>query len=207
METFKTWMVSDLSGRNIFYFELFKIESDDKLFFDSNISFQLKHKGIIDHIEMLLSNHLPIATRDFIATLLFSQVQKIKCYSKFYFDESVLDKNGKLNMSSYKLIQQLTFEKLRQDGEYNVPISMYSFPDLFREFENYFCTHQQNLMRQSKIISKAKFESYLINDALKNQYVNIYNNSNMFFVHLSEQGYYTYFVMRRNKLQFAFKTQ
>ena len=208
METIRTWMVSDRTGRNIFYFELFKINlADDTLCFDSNISFQLKHKVIVNYIELLLSNHLPDSTKNSIATQLFTIIKKIKYYQKFYFDESVLDKNGKLNMSSYKLIQEMTFDKLKQEGEYNVPISNYSFPDLFRVFENYFCIHKHDIMQHSKIISKNKFESQLINEELKHQYVNIYNQANIYFHHKAEQGYYTYFILRNNKLFFAFKTQ
>jgi hypothetical protein len=207
METIRTWIVSDINGRHIFFFELFKIvESDNTLCFDSNISFQPQHKIILDYIELLLSTHLPNSTKDSIAPQLFNLIKKIKYYQKFYFDESVLDKNGRLNMSSYKLIQELTFDRLKQEGEYNVPISNYNFPDLFRVFENYFCLHQHDIMQHSKIISKNKFESQLINEDLKHQYVNIYNQTNTYFLHKAEQGYYTYFILRNNKLLFAFKT-
>jgi hypothetical protein len=206
METIRTWLVSDIAGRNIFYFELLKINAtDDTLCFDSNISFQLKHKVIVDYIELLISNHLPDSTKDSIATQLFNLIKKIKCYQKFYFDESVLDKNGKLNMSNYKLIQELTFAKLKQEDEYNVPISNYSFPDLFRVFENYFCIHKHDIMKHSKIITKVKFEGQLTNDTLKHEYVTIYNKSNLYFLHESNQIYHTYFILRNQKLQLAFK--
>jgi len=206
METLRTWIVSDKDGRNIFYFELFTVGNENTLCFDSNISFQPQHKLIIDYLELLLSTHLPNSTKDSIAPQLFNLIKKIKYYQKFYFDESVLDKNGRLNMSSYKLIQELTFAKLKQEGEYDVPISNYSFPDLFRVFENYFCNNKDDIMQHSIIISKIKFESQLINKELKNQYVNIYARTHTFFQHKAEQGYYTYFILKKNKLIFAFKT-
>lgn len=205
METIRTWMVSDKNGRDIFFFELFKIGNENTLYFDTNLSIQLEHKVIVEYIELLLSNYLPDSTKDSIALHLITLFKKIKYYHKFYFDESVLDKNGRLNMSSYKLIQEMTFNKLKLEDEYNVPISIYSFPDLFRVFENYFCIHKQEIMRHSKIISKIKFEGQLANDSLRNQYVTIYNKSNLYFLHESNQIYQTYFILRNHKLQFAFK--
>ena len=85
MISLKKYVVSDLTGRDLFYFELFKLdETDDTLSFDSNVKFQLKHKKIIGLIELLLSNHLPEQTKDAVAQQLFNSILKEKEYQKFY---------------------------------------------------------------------------------------------------------------------------
>lgn len=206
MEIIKTWMVSDHNGRNLFHFEIFK--QDGITLFDTNIVFRNEHNTIIECIELLLSNHLPANTIDVVATKLFTSIKRIKYYERFYFDDSVLDINGKLNANSYKLIQQLNYEKLKSDGEYNVPISHISFGDLFAVMNNQFCIHRRKIMEDSTRITKDEFESYLINDSLKTEYVKVYSDANKFYRHKSiEEGYDTYFVLRGINLFLAFRTK
>lgn len=206
MEILKTWIVSDQNGRNQFYFEIF--EQDGIILFDTNLLFRNEHNIIIECIELLLSNHLPANTIDVVATKLFTSVKRIKYYERFYFSDCVLDKNGKLNANSYKLIQQLNYEKLKNDGEYNVPISLTSYGDLFAVMNNQFCIHRRKIMEDSTGITKDEFESYLINDSLKTEYVKVYSAANKFYRHKSvEEGYNTYFILRGINLFLAFRTK
>lgn len=203
METIKTWMISNVAGRNIFYFEIFK--QDDIIYFDSNLVF--KTKKLKDLIELLISNDLPNETVEIIAAKLFTSVKRIKYYDQFYFDDSVLDKDGKLNINSYKLLQELNYEKMKSDGEDDVPVSRNNYPGLFSVINNQLCIHKNRIMKDSKSITKIQFESHLINDPLKFEYVNVYDNANKFYRHKSEEGYDTYFVLRNKTLQLAFRAK
>lgn len=208
MISYKKYVISDLRGRDLFYFELFKHdETDDTLCFDSNIKFQLKHKTIIDLIELLLSNHLPEQTKDAVAQQLFNLILKEKEYQKFYLSDEVLNKEGKLMMDNYELIKQITYKKLKDVGKFNVPISVFHEPELFKVIEDHFCNDRECIMKQSNSISKIIFESKLITDELKHQYVNVYNYENKFYCHLAENGDSTYYILRNDKLIFAIKTQ
>ena len=206
METIKTWMVSDLNGRNLFHFEIFK--QDGIILFDSNLVFRNEHNTIIECIELLISNHLPTETIDVVAAKLFTSVKRIKYYEQFFFDDSVLDKSGKLNANSYKLIQQLNYEKLKSDGEYDVPISLTSYGDLFAVMNNQFCIHRKKIIHDSTRITKIEFESYLVNEDLKTQYVNVYDTANKFYRHKSvDEGYDTYYILKATTLLLAFRTK
>jgi len=208
MISLKKYVVSDLTGRDLFYFELFKLdETDDTLSFDSNVKFQLKHKKIIGLIELLLSNHLPEQTKDAVAQQLFNSILKEKEYQKFYLSDEVLNKEGKLMMDNYELIKQITYKKLKDAGKFNVPVSAFHEPELFKVIEDHFCNERESIMEQSTSISKRLFESQLVTDELKHQYVSVYNNENKFYRHIAENGHSTYYILRNNKLIFAIKTQ
>ncbi len=204
MVSIRKYVISDdLTGRDLFYFEVFK--QDDMIFFDSNLVF--KTKKLKDLIELLISNDLPNETVEIIAAKLFTSVKRIKYYDQFYFDDCVLDKNGKLNFDSYKLLQQLNYEKLKSDGEYDVPISRNNYPDLFAVVNNELCIHKNRVMKDSKSITKIQFEFHLINEPLKFEYVNVYDKDNKFYRHKSEEGYDTYFILRNKTLHLAFRTK
>ena len=208
MISYKKYVISDLRGRDLFYFELFKLdETDDTLCFDSNIKFKLKHKAMIALIELLLSNHLPEETKDSVAQQLFNLIMKEKEYEKFYLSDEVLNRDGKLMMDNYELIKQITYAKLKDAGKFNVPVTAFHLPELFKVVEDHFCNNRDSIMEQSNSISKTVFEMQLITDELKHQYVNIYNNENKYYRHLAENGYSTYYILRNDKLIFAIKTQ
>lgn len=201
METVKTWIISNKAGREIFFFELFKI--DDTLYFDSNLIIRNSHHNIIENIQLLLSDHLPLVTQEFIANQLFNNIKKNRYYDQFYFNDTVLNKDGKFNRNSYNIIQEIICNNIK-NGEYYVPLSNSSYQDMFAVFSNYFYQNRRNIIRNSKPLSKSKFESNLVNEALQNHYVNIYDQSNCYNVHVYEE-YNTYFILRENKLLFAFK--
>lgn len=208
MISYKKYVVSNLTGRDLFYFELFKLdETDDTLCFDSNIKFQLKHKKIIDLIELLLSNHLQEQTKDALAKQLFNLIMKEKEYEKFYLSDEVLNKDGKLMMDNYELIKQITYKKLKAVGKFNVPLSAFYLPELFKVIEDHFCNERECIMKQSTSISKTIFESKLITDELKHQYVCVYNNENKFYHHIADNGNSTYFILLNHKLIFAIKSE
>lgn len=208
MISLKKYVVSDLTGRDLFYFELFKLdETDDTLCFDSNIKFQLKHETIINLIELMLSNHLQEQTKDSVAQQLFNLIMKEKEYQKFYLSDEVLNKDGKLMMDNYELIKQITYKKLKDGCKFNVPVSVFHEPELFKVIEDHFCNERESIMAQSTSISKTLFESQLVTDELKHQYVSVYNNENKFYRHLAENGHSTYFILHNGKLIFAIKTR
>jgi hypothetical protein len=200
METLKTWVISNKAGREIFFFELFKI--DDTLYFDSNLIIRNSHHNIIENIQLLLSDHLPIVTQEFIANQLFNNIKKNRYYDQFYFNESVLNKDGKLNLSNYKITQEIIINNI-MNSEYYVPLSDCSCQAMFAVLSNYFYKNERNITRNSKAITKSKFEANLVNETLQHTYVNIYHQSNSYNVHYEE--YNTYFILRENKLLFAFK--
>ncbi|HXD93891.1 MAG TPA: hypothetical protein VNX01_11815 [Bacteroidia bacterium] len=205
MNTIRNWLVSGAKGRNIFYFKLYTInEKSGGLYFDSNILFRASDTKLIDRIELLVSHELPIQKKDAIAANLFEMVQKIEYYKQFYFDETVLDKDGRLNLSSYELMQKLNTERLKNSNL--LPISKYSYPELFVPLRSHFHLNQEEIMASSKVITKSAFEEQLITELLKYSYVYSYKDDNVFYLHTSEAGE-TYFILNKGELLFAFDTK
>lgn len=205
MNSIKVWLVSNAGGRHIFYFELYTINKiSGSLYFDSNLLFQVRHVKLLDLIELLIKHDLPLTEKEGIAAELFILIKKIKFYEQFYFDEIVLDKNGKLNIASYKVMDKLNTERLQ--NSYLMPLSAYSYPELFTVLKRHFHLHKDKIMSSSQVIIREAFEEQLINDPLKRHYLDTYNNSNMFYVYTDEKGEKTYFILNKDKLLFAFNT-
>ncbi|MFI4919945.1 MAG: hypothetical protein ACHP65_10365, partial [Legionellales bacterium] len=173
MNTIRNWLVSNTKGRNIFYFKLYTInEKSGSLYFDSNILFRASDTKLIDLIELLISYELPIQKKDALAAELFEMVQKIEYYKQFYFDETVLDKYGRLNLSSYELMQKINTERLKNCNL--LPISKYSYPELFTPLRSHFHLHKEEIMASSQVITKSAFEEQLVTELLKYSYVYSY---------------------------------
>jgi len=205
MNTIRNWLISDTKGRNIFYFKLYTInEISASLYFDSNILFRVSDTKLIDFIELLVSYEMPIEKKNTIAAELFEMVQKIEYYKQFYFDETVLDKDGRLNLSSYELMQKLNAEKLKNSNL--LPISKYSYPELFTTLRSHFHLNQEEIMASSQVITKSAFEEQLITELLKYSYVYSYKEDNVFYLYTSESGK-TYFILNKDELLFAFDTK
>jgi hypothetical protein len=205
MNTIRNWLVSGTKGRSLFYFKLYTInEISGSLYFDSNILFRASDTKLIDLIELLISHELPIEKKDAIANELFEAVQKIEYYEQFYFDETVLDKNGRLNLSSYEVMQKINMERL--ENSRLLPISKYSYPELFTLLRTQFHLNLEEVMASSKVITKAAFEEQLITELLKYHYVYSYHADNVFYLYTGESGD-TYFIMNKGELLFAFDTK
>ena len=147
---------------------------------------------------------MPIEKKNTIAAELFEMVQKIEYYKQFYFDETVLDKDGRLNLSSYELMQKLNAEKLKNSNL--LPISKYSYPELFTTLRSHFHLNQEEIMASSQVITKSAFEEQLITELLKYSYVYSYKEDNVFYLYTSESGK-TYFILNKDELLFAFDTK
>jgi hypothetical protein len=205
MNTIRNWLVSGTKGRSLFYFKLYTInEISGSLYFDSNILFRASDTKLIDLIELLISPELPIEKKDAIASELFEAVQKIEYYERFYFDETVLDKNGRLNLSSYEVMQKINMERL--ESSRLLPISKYSYPELFTLLRTHFHLNLEEVMASSKLITKSEFEEQLVTELLKYSYVYSYKDDNVFYLYTGESGQ-TYFIMNKNELLFAFDTK
>jgi hypothetical protein len=205
MNKIRNWLVSDAKGRNIFFFKLYTInEKSGSLYFDSNILFRVSDTKLIDLIELLVSHELPIEKKNAIAAELFELVQTIEYYKQFYFDETVLDKDGRLNLSSYELMQKINTERLKNSNL--LPVSKYSYPELFTTLRSHFHLHQEEIMAASQIITKSAFEEQLVTELLKYSYVYSYKEDNVFYLHVSESGK-TYFILNKDELTFAFDTK
>jgi hypothetical protein len=205
MNKIRNWLVSDAKGRNIFYFKLYTInEKSGSLYFDSNILFRVSDTKLIDLIEQLVSNELPIEKKNTVAAELFEMVQTIEYYKQFYFDETVLDKDGRLNLSSYELMQKINTERLKNSNL--LPISKYSYPELFTILRTHFHLHKEEIMTSSQIITKSAFEEQLITELLKYSYVYSYKDDNVFYLYRGESGK-TYFILNKDELLFAFDTK
>jgi hypothetical protein len=203
MNTIRNWLVSGAKGRNIFYFKLYTINNiSGGLYFDSNILFRVSDTKLIDLIEQLVSHELPIQKKDAIAAELFEMIQKIEYYKQFYFDETVLDKNGRLNLSSYELMQKINAERLKDSNL--LPISEYSYPELFTVFRTYFHLHKEEIMALTKQITKPAFEEQLVTALLKHHYIDAYDAGNVFYQYTGEAGDRTYFILNKHELLFAF---
>jgi hypothetical protein len=205
MNTIRNWLVSDAKGKNIFYFKLYTINKiSGGLYFDSNILFRANDTKLIDCIELLVSHELPIKKKYAIAADLFEMVQKIDYYKQFYFDETVLDKDGRLNLSSYELMQKINTERLKNSNL--LPISKYSYPELFTILRSHFHLNQEENMASSKVITKTAFEEQLTTALLKHHYIDSYDADNVFYLYTGESGE-TYFIMNKDELLFAFDTK
>jgi|GEM_PF-2991598 hypothetical protein len=206
MNTIKNWLVSDAKGRSIFYFKLYTInEISASLYFDSSILFRASDTKLIDFIELLISHELPIEKKDAIASELFEAVQKIEYYEQFYFDETVLDKDGRLNLSSYEVMQKINMERL--ENSHLLPISKYSYRELFVVLRTHFHLNMEEVMACSKIITKSAFEEQLVTELLKYHYVYSYHADNVFYLYKGESAGDTYFIMNKGELLFAFDTK
>lgn len=60
-------------------------------------------------------------------------------------------------------------------------------------------------MSQSLALSKDEFENELTNDHLRQEYISIYNSSNVYFKYLDQKNEVTYFVLRNSRFVFGFK--
>ena len=148
---------------------------------------------------------MPIEKKNTIAAELFEMVQKIEYYKQFYFDETVLDKDGRLNLSSYELMQKLNTEKLKNSNL--LPISKYSYPELFTVLRTYFHLHKEEIMALTKVITKPVFEEQLTTELLKYSYVYSYKDDNTFYLYINEAEGKTYFILNNDELLFAFDTK
>ena len=206
MNTIRNWLISGANGKNIFYFKLYTINEKSRgLYFDSNILFQASDIKLIDLIEQLVSHELPIEKKNAIAAELFERVQRIEYYNQFYFDETVLDKNGRLNLSSYELMQKINTERLKNSNL--LPISKYSYPELFTILRTYFHLHKEEIKALTKQITKSEFEEQLVTALLKHHYIDSYDADNMFYQYTGEAGDRTYFILNKDELLFAFDTK
>ncbi|HKC69118.1 MAG TPA: hypothetical protein VKG26_12860 [Bacteroidia bacterium] len=203
MNTIKNWLISNAKGRNIFYFKLYTINKiSGSLYFDSNILFRVSDAKLIDLIELLVSHELPIEKKNTIAAELFEMIQKIEYYKQFYFDEAVLDKDGRLNLSSYELMQKINTERLKNSNL--LPVSKYGYPELFTILRTHFHLHREEIMASSQLITKTAFEEQLVTALLKHHYMDSYDADNMFYQYTGEAGDRTYFILNKDELLFAF---
>ncbi len=203
MDINKTWIVSDLSGRDIFYFELFTIDNG-RLSIDSNLNF--RGEPVIDIIEKLIYMKLNNNEIEELAQELFEIIKTTPYFSQFYFSETVLNKDGKINMEYYKTLNKLTWKQIISNQHFLVPISETQLPELFRVFNEYFISNSSEIMNQSEALSKGEFENELTNDLLREEYVNVYDPSNLLYKYIDdEKKETTYFVLKNSQFVFGFK--
>lgn len=196
------WIISDSTGRDIFYFELF--EMDGVVCFDSNLVFHNKHAIINSYIEHIIVGNLSSDELEYTTTLLFNCIKSNSYYKQFYFSDSVLNKNGKLHSSSYNILNKITLDKLRNPNNKLIPFSKHYNFDLFKSLETHYFLNKVQIKISSTIISKNDFENLLITDLLKDTYLNVYDKNNTFYLHIDEAGMKTYYTLKNRKLVFAF---
>ncbi|MBL7935981.1 MAG: hypothetical protein JNM51_09280 [Bacteroidia bacterium] len=196
------WIISDSTGRDIFYFELF--EMDGVVCVDSNLVFHNKHTIINNYIEQIVVGNLSSDELEQTTTLLFNCIKLNSYYKQFYLSDSVLNKNGKLHSSSYNILNKITLDKLSNPNNKLMPFSKHYDFDLFKSLETNFALNIIQIKSSSITINKTDFENLLITDLLKDAYLSVYNNNNTFHVHNDEDGMKTYYALKNRKLVFAF---
>jgi len=207
MEVKKTWIISDDDGKDIFYFHLLYIEKDeDGYLFDTNLSIQSNPESVINKIELLISPGLTENEIDVLAQDIFEAIKVNPFYKQFYFSDQVLNRNGKFNLEYYNTLNKINLKKISQDTLELTPMSETSYPELFEIFKKHFIINQAEIMNNSKEISKTDFEVQLVNNELRNEYINSYDLKNSFFKYSDDSGEITYFVLNKSVLLFAFDT-
>lgn len=202
MKSLNKWIISDITGKDIFYFEIF--EMDGIICFDSNLVFQNKHTVIISYIERIIMSKLPLDELENIATLLFKAIKMNSFYKQFYFSDSILNRNGKFHSASYNILNKIYLDKLCNSNNKLIPFSKHYDFDLFKSLEIYYYSNRTHIDNSSIILNKTDFENQLITDLLKEYYLNVYDSSNAFHLHIDQFEIKTYFVLKNRKLIFAF---
>jgi hypothetical protein len=206
MNRVKYWVASDKNGRDIFYFGLYTMNKiSDNLYFDSNLIFQGKHIRLVDLIEILVDRDFPMVKKDEVIAKLFEEIKEIEFYKEFYFHETVLDSNGKLNFSAYKFMNQFNCERLKDC--YLVPLSNHRNPELFAELKCHYYLHEEEILSESIRIGQSRFEEQLTTDLLKQCYIDVYEPDNTYYLHCKEEGDKTFFILNNEKLLFAFEVK
>jgi hypothetical protein len=175
------------------------------LYFDSNLIFQGKHTRLVDLIEILVDRDFPMVKKDEVVAKLFEEIKEIEFYKEFYFHETVLDSNGKLNFSSYKYMSEFNCKRLKD--YYGVPLSNHRNPELFMELKCYYYLHEEEILSESIRIDQSRFEEQLTTELLKQSYIDIYELGNIFYLHCREEGDKTFFILNDEKLLFAFEVK
>ena len=203
MHTIRNWIVENKQGRSLFYFRLYTInEISAGLYFDSNILFRITDARLALLIEQLVSYKIPIEKKDRIAEQLFILIKEIGYYEQFYFDDTVLDKTGKLNFFMYEFKQRFYLERL--DKCYEVPISATHNPEIYAIVRKYFHLHKEVLFETTKPITQAAFECQLCTDELKQAYVEEYDEENAFYIYTDNTDKVSYFIINNNELKLVF---
>ncbi|HXS37478.1 MAG TPA: hypothetical protein VN721_12310 [Flavipsychrobacter sp.] len=206
MNTVRHWVASDNNGRDLFYFDLYTWNKESvNLYFESNLIFQGRHARLVDIIEVLVDRDFPLMKKDEVAAKLFEEIKKIDFYKEFYFHESALDKEGKLNLSAYRYISELNLKKMK--ACYLVPLSNHRNPELFMELKCHYYLHEEEIISESVRIDQGRFEGQLATDVLKQAYVDIYHPANLFYLHCREGGDKTFFILNGEKLLLAFEVK
>lgn len=208
--TLKKWMVKNGEGKDIFFFELYYLDANkDETYFDSNLSFQLRHTKLMDQLEALLNINLSDAERESKAKTFFDLIKKYQFYKKYYYTEEYLNKQGRLHMPTLQYFQQKATQqhKMKIEVLKNInalePHSDEYNARTFIMVKSEFYTAKTELMKISREISKHEFEKELKTNMLKDAYVAIHSAKNKYYVCGDEKDC-TYFILTGNKFKLFF---
>ncbi len=155
-------------SRDLFYVEVYDVGLHT-FFFESSLHLNFSdYPQLVKLIRIIVQKKLPGKTRRIFVGRLFYEISKVKNVEKFYFKEFELDKHGKYSESLAKVYLSVLYNQLLQ---VLVPYSPYTNSVLFEEVKS---AYEPNDGDFKKELSKEKFETTLINDELRNAYVDVY---------------------------------
>lgn len=201
------WYGANQKGEHTFFIEVYASNILDELFFETSLPVELfSESGITILVNRLCKVNMSLSERNKIAEKLIAKIERISDMQKYYFKDSVLDKNRKYCQEYETVLNQL---KTGQTLKEFTPYTRFSNESIFRDFQNSFIYDE--LKQECVRVDGKTFEKSISgNIAIQKAYADIYcDNAEYYFHESAKNGIRMtfYCVVYNKELTFIYFTQ